>query len=325
MTTFVKSKIFISFLTFIISASALIPSVLRLTEHGDEAIYAWGGNYFLDKILKLDFSPTGTDSYTDPGWDPLSIWASTGPNLTRIMYGVPLKITKVPIPELPYAWGDPKLQGSKTHLSIITLRMLRFIAISCAALGFSFIAFRWRWKGLLIVLLMLLIPHVRDDLSRGWAEGPLLLGIGLIITTFGTRLFPLVLGIAGSLKFTAMGFWPLVLIPGAYSRKKLSRIMGLIITPLVWSFVTPPSWYMGGPIYIVYIFIWRLRWWLTDAHKMVSSPYYIEATPELQNPFGLFIPTRYLWPIELMLISGLILGFPYITLFIRKHMLHKEI
>jgi hypothetical protein len=146
---FGKHNLFIALVVFLISVLALIPSALTLPEHGDEAIYAWSGDYFIKRVLKLDFSPQGTDDYTDPGWDPRSIWASTGPNLTRMIYGAALTITKAPVPELPYAWGNPRLQGPETHLSVRTLRVMRFAAIICAAMGFALIAFRWRWRGLL--------------------------------------------------------------------------------------------------------------------------------------------------------------------------------
>jgi hypothetical protein len=306
-----KNKLVFALVVFLISVLALIPSALTLPEHGDEAIYAWGGNYFFNKILKLDFNPQGTDDYTDPGWDPNSIWASTGPNITRIIYGLSLAITKVPVPEQPYAWGDPTLQGPETHLSLRTLHVIRFTAIVCAALGFAIIAFRWRWRGLCVAIFMLLIPHVRDDLARGWAEGPLLMGIGLSILAYGTYWFSIVVGMAGTLKFTAMGIWPFILIPGANGRWRFSQITGLFLALVTWSFLTPPSWFMGGPIYIIYVFIWRISWWLFDAHRMVISPTYTPATPEIQNPLGLFVPTRYLWPIELILISGLVWGVPF--------------
>jgi len=58
--------------------------------------------------------------------------------------------------------------------------VMRLAAAVCAGLGLACIAARLGWAGALGGALFLLLPNVPTDLGYGWAEGPLLLGIGLV-------------------------------------------------------------------------------------------------------------------------------------------------
>src|SRR5712692_5049192 len=148
-------------IVFVLSIVALLPSALSLPQHGDEAIYAWGGHYYWNKITHLDFANTQPSTYVDPGWDPLSEWSETGPTVTRLVYGLALAITGAPVPSVPYEWSVAAHMTPENLVAPETLLIVRLTAVVCAGLGLAFFALRLGWQGLIATILMLAIPNVR--------------------------------------------------------------------------------------------------------------------------------------------------------------------
>lgn len=180
---------------FSLTIAALWVPMHTLPQHGDEAQYGWMSAYYGSELAHLDFSPTGKDIFTDPGWSPSSYWTLTQPMTARLIYALALAITESPTPAMPYSWTDPALQNPENWLEPRTIMMLRFVAVLCTATGLALIALRLGWPGLLAVALFVGIPHVRTDLPRATGEGPLVLGFGLCLLSYGSRWFPIVLRI----------------------------------------------------------------------------------------------------------------------------------
>ena len=53
------------------------------------------------------------------------------------------------------------------------------------------------------------------------------------------------MGAVSTVKFTAVGLWPLVLLRRAHHWR--SRLLALAATVATWVLLTPPSWYRAGP------------------------------------------------------------------------------
>jgi hypothetical protein len=275
-------------LVFIVTICALLPSALSLPQHGDEAQYGWSSAYYGGKAVRLDFSLNNRGDYRDPGWIPTARWALTQPMGTRWVYALTMAATNAPAPQLPQSFSDPALQGPDAYLVPYSLLMLRFAAILCAALGLAFIAWRYSPYGVVACLAFLFIPHVRDDLARAWAEGPLLLGLGLCALSYGTRWFAPLCGIASTFKLTALGLWPIAIWHG-FGKGRFRHLFGFLSTVIVWSILTPPSWFVGGPPYVLMMLLHR-------------SEIYASQSANEANLFGLFLPTRYFWPAELAIL-----------------------
>jgi hypothetical protein len=284
----------------LMAIAALLPGVRTVPQHGDEADYALIGTYYAVRLAHLDFSPVSRDLQVDPGWDPRGIWALTQPMGTRLLYAAVLGATGQPAPRRQ--WDYLNGPAPEARLKPEALLAVRLAAIVCAALGLAAIALRFRWKACAAAFLFLLIPHVRADLTRGWAEGPLLLGCGLCVLAFGTRWFGVACGLAATAKLTALGFWPLLLWPRSTGVKRWASVIGLGSASAVWTAMTPPSWFAGGPIYLPIMIVARLVNYFEQS-SMVGLPSY-------EGVGGCFLPTRYFLPIEyaglLMLISGLV-------------------
>ncbi len=63
----------------------------------------------------------------------------------------------------------------------------------------------------------------------------------------------------------------------------------MVIAVGIWSVLTPPSWFMGGPVYLVIQLLYRLS-------------VYSGQSADIGGPAGFFLPTRYLWPFELAIL-----------------------
>ena len=281
-------------LAFLFALCVLVPTMARLPHFGDEAQYAWSAAYFGGKIVRLDFSPTsGPDSFVDPSWAPDTFWALTQPMGTRYIFSLALGLSGLQAPELPYAfdeqalWMRPGFDGPAHRLAGSTLIFLRAVAVLCAALGLALIAFRLGPWGLLAVVSFLLFPNVPHDLGMAYAEGPLVLGFGLCIAAYGTRLFGTALGLAASFKLTALGLWPLMLLPRANGQGRYARLLALLVAPLTWTILTPTAWFGGGPFYLWPMLLNR------------QAEYVSQSAAVGKGPFGLFFPTRYELPVEL--------------------------
>lgn len=269
-------------LAVIVAATAtIVPQVWLSPHHPDEDQYAWSAAHYGNKVLAGDFAEHGTHVFLDPGWDPSSYWGrSMG---TRAILATALATPWAQAPALPYSFGDPALQGPDARLDRDSLVVLRLLASFCAVVGAALIAWRLGWVGALAVLLLLALPHNSENFSRAWAEGPLLLAFGVAAAAYGSRWFPIVVGAVSTVKFTAVGLWPLVLLRRAHHWR--SRLLALAATVATWVLLTPPSWYRAGPALLL----------------SLGSTRVTEYRGGQSADGGLFLPARYFWPFELAL------------------------
>lgn len=286
-------------IAFVLTVAALVPSALSLPQHGDEKMYIWKAAYYGSRIAQFDFSQ-GTDTFLDPGMSPWSFWALEQPMGSHLIYSAALGVSGAATPTLPYSWTDTNLQGPDTAIPDATLPLVRFVAIACAAVGSALISLRFGWRGLVATGLMIAIPHARDDLARAWAEGPLLLGFGMCAVAHGSRWFALVTGVAATLKLTVVALWPLVFLQGV-GKSRFARVLAVIVAAGAWSVLTPPSWLMGGPLYLAMQLLYRVS-------------VYSGQSADIGGPAGFFLPTRYLWPVELALLLGATVMLPRLWL-----------
>jgi hypothetical protein len=301
-----KSNRFLAVIIFFISVLVLYPNIRTLPQHGDEKLYVWKAGYYIDRLLRLDFSSEG-DSYLDPVFNPMSFWALEQPFGSHWIYSLAMGISNTHTPELPYLYGFPALQGSETDIPADTLFATRLAGLLCAAIGLALLTLRFGWGGFVSVLILLTISSTRDSFSRAWAEGPLMLGIGLCSISYKTRWFPVALGVAAAFKLTAIVLWPLIFISGSCGKEfPWRRSLSLLVPPLVVSLLTPVSWFFTGPFYLVFIIRQRILTWLEQSH---SSP----------NIGGVFFPDRYAWPFELLV---LLLMSYFLTILIDRQKIH---
>lgn len=260
---------------------SVAPFVLLASVNPDADQYAWSAGYYGKKLLAGDFEERGSDPFVDPGWDPGSYWGrSMG---TRAVYAVALATPWAHAPTLPYSYVEPTLQGPDTRLDRTSRLVLRTVALTCAVLGAGLLALRFGWIGVAAIALVLVLPGNAEGFARAWAEAPLLLAFGLVAAAYGSRWFPLVLGIASTAKLTAVGLWPLALVRSAHGWRP--RVLALVATVATWVLLTPPSWYRQGPGLLVTLATARVAEY--DAGQSSSG--------------GLFLPARYFWPFELAL------------------------
>jgi len=265
--------------TALASACFILPYVFRASHNPDEDQYAWSAAYFGKKLLAGDFSERGADVFQDPGWNPASYWGrSTG---TRGIYMLGLVTPWADAPEAPYSYTDRSFQGPETRLDRGSLVALRLLALLCAVCGAALIALRFGWPGAAAIGVLLVVPQNAENFARAWAGGPLLLAFGLAAITFGSRWFPVVLGAVSTVKLTAIGLWPLLLVRAAHGWR--SRLLALAVTVATWAVLTPPSWYRGGPGLLIALAGARV-----DEYSAGQSA-----------DGGLFLPATYFWPFEL--------------------------
>jgi hypothetical protein len=213
---------------------------------------------------------------------------------TRFVYALALGVSGLPAPaRTPNGVSDYlAAPDPATLLGHESLLLLRSGAIVCAALGLGLVSVRFRWRGVTATLLLLGIPHVRPDLVRAWAEGPLFLAFGLCTLAYGTRWFGRACGLAATMKLTALGLWPLLLWPGAHGRgRRWPRPRGVASALVVWTVLTPPAWFAGGPLYLLVMVFHRGNEYQGQS-ALVGAPGY-------PGVGGWFFPTRYLLPLEL--------------------------
>lgn len=239
LADFTKTRAAPALLVFLATVLLVSPSV-RLWQHPDEAQYGWSAGYFGSLVAEGDFRRSGNDLFTDPGWSPYSYWSTTTAMGSRYLYAITLGVTPAETPQTPYSYTEPRLQGPETLLDETTLVYLRWTAVLAAAIGLGLIAWRFRWSGAAAMLIVLAIPHVRADLGRAWAEGPLVLGFGLVAAAYGTRFFAPACGIAATFKLTALGLWPLAALKRANGGLTFAR--GLLLTFSTFILLTPPAW-----------------------------------------------------------------------------------
>jgi hypothetical protein len=263
-----------------VALATILPHVWTSPHHPDEDQYAWSAAHYGKKVIAGDFAEKGTDVFRDPGWDPSSYWGrSMG---TRALLALGLATPWAQAPKLPYMYGNPALTGPDARLDRGSLVALRLLAVLCAVVGAGLLAWRFGWVGAAAVALVLAVPHNAENFARAWAEGPLLLAFGLIAAAYGSQWFPFVLGAASTVKFTAVGLWPLVLVRNAHHWR--SRLLALVATAATWALLTPPSWYRGGPLLLVSLGSTRV----TEYRGGQAS-----------DGGVLFLPARYFWPLEL--------------------------
>jgi len=293
------------FVAFALTFIVLVPSAMSLPQHGDERCWVWKAGYYVGKLAKMDFSKYGSDEYSDPGLTPNSYWAVEQPMGSHLLYGVIMKMARTEPPARPYSYDDATMQGPETAVPSSTLRLTRLVAVFCAALGLALITFRLGWRGLLGIGLFLAVPHVRGDLARAWAEGPLMLGFGLCAASWGSRWFAPACGLAAAFKLTALPLWPLAFWHGL-GRSRLAHFLAVLAAAAVWSVLTPPSLFVGGlPLLIIQLL-----------HRALA---YASQSAQLDGPAGLFLPTRYLWPFELLFILAVVMLLPLLWRRLHQH------
>jgi hypothetical protein len=255
--------------------------VFTTSHHEDEDLYVWASQYLVHQIATLDvrFEADPLDPYSRAHWDPDSNWAQGMGTSTRLVYGLGLVVTPYThAPELPYAGSASRFQGPRTVTDLRTLRVMRLIAVLCAVIGIGLVAYRFGWAAVLGAVVILGVPGGIATFSRAWAEGPLLLGLGLCAVAFGTRWFAPALGLGMTFKLTALGLWPLVLL----RRGRVVELwQGLVAMVGVFLLLNPPSWAMLGPLYLIRLMRYRQVAWTGQSSE------------------GLFVPSRYFWPFEL--------------------------
>jgi hypothetical protein len=281
-----RQSLVLAALTLLTALGVLLPSVRTTPLHHDETQYVWSAAYYGSKLAHLDFRREGSEPFQDPGWEPFTWWPISQPMGTRYVLAAALAATGARAPVVPYSFVDKALQGPETEVAWNTLVVARVAAALCAAAGLALMAWRWGVRGTAVAVLLLAIPHARQDLARAWAEGPLLLGFGLCAATVGSRRFAPACGVAAAFKLTALGAWPLLLWPGVAGRGRFAQVRGVLAALAVWCLLTPSSWYGGGPLYLVWMTLYRAR-----EYDGLAELY--------PGPFGLFLPTRYLLPLEL--------------------------
>ena len=215
---------------------------------------------------------------------------------TRLVYALAMGSTRTQPPREPYAYAPPPDEAPitlRTRMPSDTLEATRTAAILCAALGAALIARRVAWAGEALIAILLLLPGNRATFSLAWAEGLLLLGIGLCVAAYGTRAFGAACGVAATFKLTALGIWPLLLVPGASTRRHGSLALGVASAIGVWSLLTPASWYAFGPIYLVQVALNRVE--ETPSHVLLADG---------------TLNVRYAWPVELLVLLALAVGLP---------------
>ncbi len=289
---------------------ALFPVAERLPVHGDERLYAWSSAYYTEKLLRLDLRTAGSDPYTDPAWAPVNFWTLTEPMGLRCIYGLAMTITGASPPSRPYSYAAGALNGPETEIPPETLMILRFTAVLCSVVGFMLIALKLGWRGTAAAAIVLAFPYSREDLSRAWAEGPLVLGFGLCVVAYGTRWFPIACGIAATLKLTALGIWPLTLFRRANGGRY--GILGPPIAALAWTALTPPAWFLLGPFYLILM--------LVDRFVEFRS-----ASQQWPGLFGLYFPTRYFLPFEFLFALTVVWIVPRIRYATRYHGSSRQI
>lgn len=246
----------------------------------DEDLYVWAGAYLVHQIATADTSAQSHGQYADPHWDPLTPWALGMGTGTRLVYGLGLALTPdTHAPPRPWAIDFP--DDESTFAAERTVRVLRMLAVLCACAGIALIALRFRWAALAGGAVILLLPEGIATFSRAWAEGPLLLGFGLVAVAWGTRWFASLLGVALTFKLTALGLWPLVLWKRARVLPLWKALIAMLGTYMV---LTPASWFFGGPIFLFKLVEFR-------------GQHYSDQSAE-----GAFLPARYFWPFELALV-----------------------
>jgi hypothetical protein len=289
MRAALRSRWLPALLTFILPLVLLLPQLGHIAPFFDEDQYGWSAAYFGGRLAHLDFSP-GDGSYGDPGWSPTSYWALTQPMGTRFVYAIALASSgnSGPAQALDETGRgfDPDVSTlpADATLTPAARQAMRTAAVLCTAMGLACVAWRLRWAGMLASALFLALPVAARNCTLGYAEAPLLLGIGLVVLTYGTRWLPLALGLVASFKLTGLGLWPLVLIPGALgARGWRPVVLGMLATLAVWTLLEPVSWFAGGPLYLLPMLGDRVHEYLWQSRMAHAQG-------------GTFLPVRYVLP-----------------------------
>lgn len=286
-----KQKLLPSVIIFVLAVAVLYPQTVSLAQHGDEMRYVWRAGYYGNLLIHLDFQRNNPGDPFDPGWYPLSEWAKGQPWGSSMLYAISMGITGTRASVYPYSYVEPLLQGINTRIPGDTLPIVRSTAVLATALGLALIVFRLGWRGLAACALFLCVPHVREDMARAWAEGPLLLGVGLCVLSYGTPWFVPAVGLATGFKLTAIVLWPVIWFMPPIRFRYMRHILNVIATAFVFALTTPVSWFAGGPAYLGVLLVYRLREFLSQSSRIPTVA-------------GLFFPTRYVWPLELALLLG---------------------
>lgn len=283
-----RFRILFPLAAFVIFFTVLVANIDSLEQHNDEKIFTWKAAYFSKKILELNFQK-GDSFSEDPGFHPYSFWAMEQPFGSHMIYATAMQVFSLDPPDSPFSYTlGPEFQGPDTDVPKETLHFLRTIVNAFSALGLSLITYKFKLRGFIASAMLLAIPHVRDDLSRVWAEGPLHFGFGLCAVAYRRKWFALACGAVAAIKLTGFILWIPLLLPDKMQARYLKeKFKELALASIVFTVLNPISWVNGGPAYLVVFIFFRINEWLGQNASI----------PTLGN---VFFPSRYLWPIELL-------------------------
>ena len=279
-----------------LTLAALLPGSLTAAQFCDESWYLWGGHYYGQRVLALDYHTPGTDAFTDPGWTMDRDRVLSAPLGVQLYYAGVAALLGAPSLTVPFdadegCWIESDPAQSEAVIPARTLLAGRIASVLASVVGITALAVRFGWAGTVAAGLLLLMPNVTQTLSIVMAEGPLVMGLGLSLLAFGSPWFPLALALAANMKLTALALWPLLLWPGASGRIRLWAVPAVA---LAWSVLNPASWGDGGPLYLL---------------QMVS--YRVEAQAQANAIIGgYYLPLWYLIPLQYALVIGVALLLP---------------
>jgi hypothetical protein len=291
-----------------VSSIVLLSGITSWPQHPDEAQYIWSAGYYTGLARSANLRPTGSHIDTDPGWSPAAYWALTQPMGARALIGAGMHLTGAAVPAVPFMFENGS-RGPETFASPETLRVARLGCTLAAVAGFMVLALRWRALGL-VPLLLLVAPHARTDLTGAWAEGPLFLGLSLCAAAWRTRFFPYACALAATFKLTALAVWPVACVLHPLGRSRIARTLGLLRVAAVWSALTPPSWFFGGPIYLILMLSNRATEYSGQAALYGGE-------------MGVFAPSRYFLPLELAVALATMALLPRLLATLRTALIQK--
>jgi hypothetical protein len=204
----------------------------------------------------------------------------------RLIFGATIGVLHLPTPASPFAYTVAERRTNGQLLPEETLRALRVVAVAATAIGLALLAWRCGPQAASGLVLFLVIPQIRDDLTRAWAEGPLMLSFGLCALATRSRTSGITCGLAAATKLTGLVTWPILLFSVTSGRTRGARLGQLGAAIATWTLLTPPAWFAGGPLFLGTMILHRL-----DEHA---------AQARIFGAGWLWVPTHYVLPLELV-------------------------
>ncbi len=274
LTTLLTGRHFVAAITSIFFCVYLFPTVWSEPSFVDENFYSWSGHYYFSRLIRLDFQAVGSDHKTDPGWDPNNAWSYEAPVGFRLVYGALMQVLSLAPPAEPFDWDNRLQPETLGFVPRETLVPLRLAALMASAVGLGALAYRFGRPGSYAAVLVFVAAVQPHDLTRVMAEPPLLLALGACVLSFGTPLFAVAAALAASCKLTALALWPLMTWPKAVGVKGWRLLVMPFITAGLWTLLNPPSWFAGGPFYLLTMMRERQIGYVEGSVTFASSKLY---------------------------------------------------